>query len=96
MVMAMFLPGQYLRLGKYLEQQNNNLDNSDNKLPYDITLLMTSLLCCCFSCTCNVDTLTQVKAIYSQPYFHMCISVSQPVGNIGIAEFAGIAVFAPL
>ena len=38
-------------------------------------------------------TLT-VKAIYSQPYFHMCISISQLIGNIGIAVFAGLAVFA--
>ena len=36
----------------------------------------------------KVATLTQVKGIYSQPYFHMCISV--------IAVFAGIVVFAHL
>ena len=44
----------------------------------------------------KVATLTQVKAIYPQPYFHMCISVSQSVRNIGIAVFEGIAVFAHL
>ena len=35
-----------------------------------------------------------LKAIYSPLYFHVCISVSQPVRNIGIAVFAGITVFA--
>ena len=79
-----------LRLGKYLEQ--NNLYNSDNKdclmpaLFYDITPSVFS--------ASKVATLTQVKAIYSQVYYHMCISVSQLVSNIGIAEFAGIAVLA--
>ena len=29
------------------------------------------------------------KAIHSQPYFHMCISVSQLVRNIGIAALTG-------
>ena len=38
-------------------------------------------------------TQTQIKAIHSLPYFHMCISVSQPVRNIGIAVFAGIVAF---
>ena len=42
----------------------------------------------------KVATLTQVKAIYSQLYFHMYSSVSQPVRNKGIAVFAGQAVFA--
>ena len=56
------------------------------------SLLMTSLLVFFM----QVATLTQVKAIYSQPYFHMCISVSQPVRNIGIAVFADIAVFTRL
>ena len=55
---------------------------------------MTSLLV--FFHVRNIATLTQVKAIYCQPYFHMCISVSQPVRNIGMAVFAGIAVFAHL
>ena len=41
----------------------------------------------------KVATLTQVKAIYSQP---MCISVSQPIRNISLAIFAGLAVFARL
>ena len=36
------------------------------------------------------------KAIHSQQFFHMCISVSQLVRNIGIASFAAIAVFACL
>ena len=31
------------------------------------------------------------KAIHSQPFFHMCISVSQLVRNIGRAVFVGIA-----
>ena len=60
-------------------------------LPYDITLLMTSLLVVFH--VSKVATLTHVKAIHSQPYFHMCISVLQPVSNIGIAVFPGIAVF---
>ena len=53
---------------------------------------MTSLLV--FFHVSDVITLTHVKAIYSHPYFRMCISISQPVRNFGIVEFAGIAVFA--
>ena len=44
----------------------------------------------------KVVSLNQVKAIYSQPYFHMCISVLKPVRYLGIAVFAGKAVFARL
>ena len=44
----------------------------------------------------KVATLTQVKAIYTHPYIHICISVSQPVRNIGIVIFAGIVVFTRL
>ena len=40
--------------------------------------------------------LMQIKAIYFQPYFHMYISALQLVRNIGIAVFAGIAIFALL
>ena len=36
----------------------------------------------------KVATLTQIEEIYSQSYFHVCTSVSQPVRNIGIAVFA--------
>ena len=50
--------------------------------PYDITLLMTSLLVF-FLLVSKVATLTQVKVIYSQPFFHICVSVSQPARNFG-------------
>ena len=43
-------------------------------LPYDIILLMTSLLVLFH--VSNVATFTQVKAIYSQPHFHMCNTVA--------------------
>ena len=55
---------------------------------------MTSLLV--FYHASKVATLTQVKAVYSQSYSHMCISISKLVKNISIAIFAGIAVFARL
>ena len=44
----------------------------------------------------KIATLTQINAVDSQPHFLMSISVSQPVRNIGIAVFSGIAVFAHL
>ena len=56
---------------------------------YDITLSI-------FFHVSKVATLIQVKAIYSQPYCHMCISDSQLVRNNSIAVFDGIAVFARL
>ena len=57
---------------------------------------MTSLLVFFFLYVSKFATITQIKAIYSQPYFHMWISVSHPVGDIGIAVFAGKTVFACL
>ena len=54
---------------------------------YDITLSMLAYLF-----LSQVATLH--KAIHSQPYFHICNSVSQLVRNIDIAVFAGIAAFA--
>ncbi len=54
---------------------------------------MTSLLV--FFHVSKVATPTdKVKTIYCQPYFSMCISVSQTARNTGIAVFAGISVFA--
>ena len=44
----------------------------------------------------EVATLNQITAIHSQAHFHVSISASQPVRNIGIAVFAGRAVFARL
>ncbi len=58
--------------------------------PYDINL---SVLVFHVS---KVPPHTQVKAIYSQPYFRMYISAAQSVRNIGIAVFDGMAVFSGL
>ena len=58
------------------------------------TLILTSVVF--FLHESKVATLTQVKAIYSQPYSHMFISASQWVRNIGITVFYSIAVFARL
>ena len=60
-------------------------------LPYDITVMISLLF---FFHVCKVATLIQIKEIYSQPYLYIYISVSQPVGNTGIAVFAGRAIFA--
>ena len=45
---------------------------------------MTSILCFFHVSKGKVASLTQVKAIYSQPIF-ICAFLSQPVRNIGIA-----------
>ena len=57
--------------------------------PYDTTLNVS------FFHVSEVATHIQAKAIYSQPYFYMCISVSTGLEH-GIAVFAGIAVFTHL
>ena len=56
--------------------------------PYDITHRVFLF----FPHVSILASLAQIKAIYSQPYYHMCISVSPPFKNIGIAVFGGIAV----
>ena len=56
-------------------------------LPYDITLSMLVYLF-----LSKVATFTQSNSL--PLYFHMCVSVSQPVKNIDIAVFTSISVFA--
>ena len=74
----------------------NNQTYSNYSLQLYCLCVLVIVLFACWSSSrledpqqCKVATLTQFKVIYFQPNFHMCISVSQPVRNIGIAVFTG-------
>ena len=88
--MAMFLAWEVIKDITISRTLNKNLDKSDDKYYLMASLSMTSLLV--FFHANKVTTRKQVRTIYSQPYFHMCISVSQPVRNIGIAICVDIEV----
>ena len=77
LVLAKVMSRALLKLGKYLEQYNDNLGNSDYKYCLMTRLSVFHVI--------KVATPTQVKVIYSHPYFLMCISVYQTVRNIDIA-----------
>ena len=68
-----------------------NLYNSD--MSWLMTSLNRMLAYLFLSKVATLMAESEHKAIHAQPYFHMCISVSQLVRNIGIAVFADIAVF---
>ena len=46
--------------------------------------------------TSQTKSIASVKAVYSQPYYHMYISVLHPVRNIGVTIFVDIAGFSRL
>ena len=76
------------KLGNYLEHYYYYFFNGQFRqhvLLYDITFTMLVYLFL-YSYTMQFH-----NAMQSQPYFHMCISVSQLIRNIGIAVFAGMA-----